>query len=63
MQTNARLDEYVTYAPRGESCAYCGAAFTGLETVLRKLIERQSGPSAFGPYVHYRKCPPKREKS
>jgi hypothetical protein len=54
-ETDARKWEYVTYAPRGETCPACLKSIETLEQVKRGSIERQSGP----PFVVYRhvKCP------
>ncbi len=52
--TDARTDEYATYAPSGETCPDCGQPFGSLEVCRRGTVERQSGP----PVVVYRhpKC-------
>ncbi|MFG2640337.1 hypothetical protein ACGFYP_05100 [Streptomyces sp. NPDC048370] len=52
--TDARTDEYATYAPAGEKCPECEKLFGSLAVCRRGTVERQSGP----PYVAYRhpKC-------
>ncbi|WP_306317992.1 MULTISPECIES: hypothetical protein [unclassified Streptomyces] len=54
-QTNAKLGDYVTYAPKGETCNKCGKPFNGFERVWRLRVEQPSG-ARFGPYQHYDKC-------
>lgn len=53
--TDAKQWEYVTYAPRGETCPACLNSIKPLEQVRRGRLERQSG----APVVVYRhvNCP------
>ncbi len=53
--TDARLWEYVTYAPRDEQCPACMRPIRSLERVRRGTLKRLSGP----PVVVYRhaECP------
>jgi hypothetical protein len=44
--TDARRDEYATYAPEGETCPECGKPIGPLEVCRRGSVERRSGPSA-----------------
>ncbi len=55
--TDARQGDYVTYAPKGETCIGCRQEFKSLDRVWRVTIERVSGAPALGPYRHYDKCP------
>lgn len=48
--TDARTDEYATYAPARETCPECEEPFGSLEVCRRGTVERQSGP----PVVVYR---------
>lgn len=53
--TDARSQEYVTYAPPGARCALCGKQVASLERVRRVMQDFGSG-SARSAYVHYEAC-------
>ncbi|GGY27460.1 hypothetical protein GCM10010363_05140 [Streptomyces omiyaensis] len=44
--TDARTDEYATYAPSRQTCPECEEPFGSLEVCRRGTVERQSGPPA-----------------
>ncbi|QNE76801.1 hypothetical protein F0344_21205 [Streptomyces finlayi] len=48
--TDARRDEYATFAPTGETCPECDKPIAALAMCRRGTVERQSGP----PVVVYR---------
>lgn len=54
--TDARQQEYTTYAPPGERCRNCRKPFKSLETCRRVATERVSGGSSADRYEH-RECP------
>lgn len=53
--TDASQWEYVTYAPRGETCPACLKQIKPLERVRRGRFERQPGAPVVV-YRHYEKC-------
>lgn len=53
--TDASKWEYVTFAPKGETCPACLKKIRTLERVRRGSIERQSGPPVTL-YLHL-ECP------
>ncbi|MFF9017761.1 hypothetical protein ACF09C_32995 [Streptomyces sp. NPDC014870] len=57
--TDARTDEYTTYAPKGETCPECSAPIGALEPCRRGSVERQSGPPAVV-YRHSKCAKPRR---
>ncbi len=44
--TDARRDEYATFAPTGETCPECDQPIGPLEICRRGTAERHSGPPA-----------------
>jgi hypothetical protein len=60
--TDARRDEYATFAPIGETCPECDKPIGALEICRRGTVERQSGPPAVV-YRHSECAKPYRRKS
>ncbi|MFD0269068.1 hypothetical protein ACFVGY_21225 [Streptomyces sp. NPDC127106] len=52
--TDARRDEYMTFAPTGETCPECSKPIGALEPCRRGTVERQSGPSTV--VYRHREC-------
>lgn len=55
-ETDASQFEYMTYAPKGETCPACMHPIKSLERCRRGVLERQSGPPVVV-YRHADGCP------